>query len=93
MIFQDSKPCAYTASKINYVSVKSFEKAMEELRDIIDKLESGNLSLEDSIKLFQKGTKLIGYSHKKLNEIEKKVEILIKDSEDDLKLEDFEPEK
>lgn len=66
---------------------------MEELRDIIDKLESGNLPLEDSIKLFQKGTKLIGYSHKKLNEIEKKVEILIKDSEDDLKLEDFEPEE
>lgn len=73
--------------------MKSFEKAMEELRDIIDKLESGNLPLEDSIKLFQKGTKLIGYSHKKLNEIEKKVEILIKDSEDDLKLEDFEPEE
>ncbi len=66
---------------------------MEELREIIDKLESGNLPLEDSIKLFQKGTKLISYSHKKLNEIEKKVEILIKDSEDDLKLEDFEPEE
>jgi len=73
--------------------VKSFEKATTELREIIDKLEGGNLPLEDSIKLFQKGTKLIAYSHKKLNEIEKKVEILIKDSEDDLKLEDFEPEE
>jgi exodeoxyribonuclease VII small subunit len=73
--------------------VKSFEKAMTELREIIDKLESGNLPLEDSIKLFQKGTKLIGYSHKKLNEIEKKVEILVRDSEGDLKLEDFEPEE
>lgn len=73
--------------------MKSFEKAIEELRDIIDKLESGNLPLEDSIKLFQKGVKLIGYSHKKLNEIEKKVEILVKDSEDDLKLEEFEPEE
>ena len=66
---------------------------MTELREIIDKLESGNLPLEDSIKLFQKGTKLIGYSHKKLSEIEKKVEILVKDSEDDLKLEEFEPEE
>ncbi len=73
--------------------MKSFEKATTELREIIDKLEGGNLPLEDSIKLFQKGTKLIAYSHKKLNEIEKKVEILIKDSEDDLKLEDFEPEE
>ena len=66
---------------------------MTELREIIDKLEDGNLPLEESIKLFQKGTKLIAYSHKKLNEIEKKVEILIKDSEDDLKLQDFEPEE
>lgn len=72
--------------------MKSYEKAMDELRDIIDKLESGNLPLEDSIKLFQKGTKLIAYSHKKLNEIEKKVEILIQDSEKELKLEEFEPE-
>ena len=73
--------------------VKSFEKAMAELRDIIDKLEDGNLPLEESIKLFQKGTKLIGYSHKKLNEIAKKVEILIRDSAGDLKLEEFAPEE
>ena len=88
-----SLSCTSPASKINYIPVKSFEKAIEELRGIIDKLESGSLSLEDSIKLFQKGTKLIGYSHKKLNEIEKKVEILIKDSEDNLKLKEFEPEE
>lgn len=93
MYYCTTVSCAKASSKINYFPVKSFEKAMEELRDIIDKLESGSLSLEESIKLFQKGTKLIGYSHKKLNEIEKKVEILIKDSEDDLKLEDFEPEE
>ncbi len=66
---------------------------MTDLRDIIDKLESGNLPLEESIKLFQKGTKLIAYSHKKLNEIEKKVEILIEDKDGEVKLEDFEPEE
>ena len=66
---------------------------MTDLRDIIDKLESGNLPLEESIKLFQKGTKLIAYSHKKLNEIEKKVEILIEDKDGDVKLKDFEPEE
>jgi len=73
--------------------MKSFEKAMDELRDIVDKLEGGNLSLEESIKLFQKGTKLIAYSHKKLNEIEKKVEILTEDKDGEVKLEDFEPEE
>ena len=66
---------------------------MDELRDIVDKLEGGNLSLEESIKLFQKGTKLIAYSHKKLNEIEKKVEILTEDKDGEVKLEDFEPEE
>lgn len=73
--------------------MKSFEKAMDELRDIVDKLEGGNLSLEESIKLFQKGTKLIAYSHKKLNEIEKKVEILTEDKDGKVKFEDFEPEE
>ena len=57
--------------------MKTFEEAVRELKEIIQKLESGNLPLEDSIKLFQEGTELISLSHKKLNEIRKKVEILV----------------
>lgn len=72
--------------------MKSFEKSLEQLRDIIEKLESGNLPLEDSIKLFQEGTKLIEYSHKKLSEIQKKVEILTEDKDGALKTENFETE-
>ncbi len=62
---------------------------MEELRDIVEKLQSGNLPLEESIKLFQKGTKLISYSHKKLDEIEKKVKILIEEKNGELSTRDF----
>ncbi len=69
--------------------MKSFENSMSELREIVDKLQSGNLPLEDSIKLFQQGTKLIAYSHKKLDEIQKKVKILIEEKDGELLTEDF----
>lgn len=73
--------------------MKTFEDAIKELKEIIEKLESGNLPLEDSIKLFQEGTELISFSHKKLNEIRKKVEILLEDKDGEIKFEEFEPEK
>lgn len=66
---------------------------MEELREIVDKLQSGNLPLEESIKLFQKGTKLISYSHKKLDEIEKKVKILIEEKNGELSTRDFDSDE
>lgn len=72
-------------------SEKSFEDSLKELKEIILKLESGNLPLEDSIKLFREGTELIANSHKKLNEIRKKVEILI-EKNGEIAFEDFEPE-
>jgi len=72
-------------------SKKSFEDALGELKEIIKKLESGNLPLEDSIKLFQEGTELISFSHKKLNEVRKKVEILV-EKNGEITFEDFEPE-
>jgi len=72
--------------------MKSFEDMMKELRDIIQRLESGNLPLEDSIKLFQEGTELISQSHVKLNEIRKKVDLLVEKNGETI-LEDFDPEK
>ncbi len=72
-------------------SEKTFEGALAELKEIIKKLESGNLPLEDSIKLFQEGTELISFSHKKLNEIRKKVEILV-EKDGEIAFEEFEPE-
>ena len=57
--------------------MKSFEDAISELKVIIEKLENGNLSLEESLTLFEKGTQLINLCHKKLNEVEKSIEILV----------------
>lgn len=72
--------------------MKSFEDSMDELKEIVDKLQSGNLPLEESIKLFQEGTKLIAFSHKKLDQIQKKVKILVEEKNGELKTKDFDTE-
>lgn len=65
---------------------KKFESALEELESVIEQLESGNLSLEDSLAAFEKGVALVKYCNQKLSEVEKKVELLIKDKEGRLQL-------
>ena len=59
----------------------SFESAMKRLEEIVQMLENGNLPLEDSIKIFEEGIKLVRYCSKKLEEAERKVNILLKEGE------------
>ena len=58
---------------------KKFEDAMKELEEIVKRLESGDLPLEESLKIFEEGIALSRYCFKKLEEAEKKVSILISD--------------
>jgi exodeoxyribonuclease VII small subunit len=53
-------------------------------------LESGDLSLEASLETFEKGVGLVKFCNQKLNEIEKKVELLVKDKDGQLQLKAFE---
>ncbi|OGL46949.1 MAG: exodeoxyribonuclease VII small subunit [Candidatus Schekmanbacteria bacterium RBG_16_38_10] len=55
-----------------------FEDAFGKLENIVKKLEEGNLSLEESMKLFEEGINLSKVCALKLENAEKKVEILIK---------------
>ncbi len=71
---------------------KQFEDAMKELEDIVKRLESGDLSLEESLKIFEEGIALSRYCFKKLEQAEKRVSILIKD-EEGIKREPFESEE
>ena len=71
---------------------KQFEDAMKELEDIVQRLESGDLSLEESLKIFEEGIALSRYCFRKLEEAEKRVSILIKD-EKGIKREPFESEE
>ena len=56
----------------------SFEDALNELEEIAIRLEDGDLGLDDSIKEFEKGIKLARICHDKLEEAERKIEILQK---------------
>jgi len=69
---------------------KKFEDALEELESVVEQLESGDLSLEDSLAAFEKGVGLVKSCNQKLTEVEKKVELLVKDKEGNLQLKPFE---
>ena len=69
---------------------KKFEAALEELEQVVEQLESGDLSLEDSLAAFEKGVGLIKLCNQKLTDVEKKIELLVKDKEGKLQLKPFE---
>lgn len=56
---------------------QSFESAMTELQNIVQNMEHGELSLEDSLKAFERGVKLVASSQAKLQQAEQKVQILM----------------
>lgn len=57
---------------------KTFEDALAKLETITQKLEDGDLSLENSLKKFDEGVKLAEFCNSKLDEAQKKVDILLK---------------
>lgn len=66
-----------------------FEEAIADLQQLVEQLESGDLSLEDSLAAFEKGVGLVRYCNQKLSEVEHKVELLVKDKEGQLQLKAF----
>jgi exodeoxyribonuclease VII small subunit len=56
----------------------TFEKALEGLESVVERLESGDLGLEAAIREFEKGMNLARLCHDKLEEAERKIEILQK---------------
>ena len=71
----------------------NFENALKRLEEIIQRLEGGELSLDESLKLFEEGIELSRLCTKKLSEAESKVEKLIKSGEKKFKTEPLEAEE
>lgn len=71
------------------MSELSFEKALEDLEKIVEKLEKGGLSLNESLSLFEKGVHLAKFLREELEKAEKKVDILLKDEKGQVKAEPF----
>lgn len=74
------------------MAVQSFEKALADLETIVGKLEKGDLPLNESLALFEKGVKLARFLRQELGRAEKKVEILLKDEAGNVKSEPFDVE-
>lgn len=69
-----------------------FEEALEKLKEIVEQLDAGDLDLDASLKGFEKGVRLLDVCTKRLDEVEKRVELLVKDREGGLSLTPFEEE-
>ncbi len=72
---------------------KTFENALSQLESIVARLENGDLPLEESLKLFEEGIRLSRFCNQKLNEAQKKVEVLLKGSGGESEPQPFEPEE
>ena len=57
-------------------TIKDFEAAIAELEGIVKKLEEGDLALEKSLELYERGVQLSRFCHTRLEEAEKRIEIL-----------------
>ena len=68
-----------------------FEDALNKLEKIVSQLEKGDISLDESLKLFEEGIRLSRFCSQKLDEAEKRVEILLKDEDGGLKAQPFAP--
>ncbi|MBO62810.1 MAG: exodeoxyribonuclease VII small subunit [Candidatus Neomarinimicrobiota bacterium] len=71
-------------------SSQSFEKALKELESLVEKMESGDTSLEQGLEWFEEGMRLVKTCRNQLEDAEQKVQSLIKDSEGKLELENLE---
>ena len=71
---------------------KDFENAFARLETIVGDLEKGELALEEALKLFEEGVKISRFCNAKLDEAERKVEILLKNKEGQFTEESFHPE-
>ena len=72
---------------------KKFEEAMQRLEEIVQSLDNGDLPLEESLKIFEEGMKIVGFCNSKLDEAEKKVSLLIKESDGQLKEQPFDKDE
>ncbi|MCL6584299.1 MAG: exodeoxyribonuclease VII small subunit [bacterium] len=66
-----------------------FEEAIERLEEIVRQLEEGSLGLDESLKLFDEGIRLTQLCTKKLEESERKIQILLKNEQGEKSLQPY----
>jgi exodeoxyribonuclease VII small subunit len=69
-----------------------FDKSFQQLEKIVQRLESEELPLDDSLQLFEEGIRLSRFCHQRLEEVEKKIELILADAKGQPVVEPFEEE-
>ncbi len=64
---------------------KTYESAMEELKELSERLESGELTLDESLETYAKAVELIKFCNAKLQNAQKQMTVLIQDFEGEIK--------
>ncbi len=77
---------------MNNNNSQNFEASLEELERIVRELERGELPLEKSLELFEQGVKLSRACQERLNEAERRIEILTRDNQGRATVKEFEPQ-
>lgn len=73
----------------NSIENLTFEQALKELQSIVDKLETGEVTLEEAIEMYERGVKLSKYCIQKLTQAELRIKKIIKDEANGFTLLDF----
>ncbi len=73
----------------NSIENLTFEQALRELQNIVDKLETGEVTLEEAIEMYERGVKLSKYCIQKLTQAELRIKKIIKDEANGFTLLDF----
>ena len=87
------KPKRKTAEPVLNKNGLTFEQAIQRLEKIVADMEAAELPLEDVLKKYEEGTYLVRFCNLKLEEAEKKIELLTKKADGTVALEPFEPEE
>jgi exodeoxyribonuclease VII small subunit len=70
-----------------------FEKAFQNLEKIVQRLEGEEMPLDESLQLFEEGIRLSRFCHQRLEEVEKKIELILADAKGQPVIEPFEDEE
>ena len=73
--------------------MKSFENLLDEIKKIVDTLETGKLPLDESIEKFERGASLIKECYLNLESVKKKISLIVEKNDGTFDLEDFSDEE
>lgn len=74
-------------------TTNEFEKSFQQLEKIVQRLEGEELPLDESLQLFEEGIRLSRFCHQRLEEVEKKIELILADAKGQPVIEAFEPDE